>query len=178
MKAFFAGNLDKISWNPQTLVLEARVKKKSEQDILVGTDTGSFKSFRRQLFVLVRHHMDAQRELIHIGTFAAQIENANFWIGDTTVEAWFRIWLDWIAQLTSRASDMRFIWAIGCRKMIEGRGVLPPLCPSQGHLTYLVFAVAITSCRTTSHRGAGKDDRYSACREESWFTRWRIEEVK
>lgn len=37
--------------------------------------------------------MDAEGEFIDVGTFAAQIENADFGIRDTAVEAGFGIWL-------------------------------------------------------------------------------------
>lgn len=37
--------------------------------------------------------MDTKRELIHIGTLSAQIEDTDFRIGDTTVKARFGIWL-------------------------------------------------------------------------------------
>lgn len=57
-----------------------------ERNILVRADTGSFESFRRQLLVLVGDHVDAEGKFIDIGTLAAQIENANFGIGNTAVE--------------------------------------------------------------------------------------------
>ena len=62
-------------------------------NLLVGTDTGGFEGFGRQLFVFVGDHVDAEREFIDVGTLAAQIEDANFGIGDTTVEAGLGIWL-------------------------------------------------------------------------------------
>lgn len=37
--------------------------------------------------------MDAEGEFIDVGTLAAQVENADFRIGDTTVEAGLGIWL-------------------------------------------------------------------------------------
>lgn len=37
--------------------------------------------------------MDAEREFIDVGTLAAEIENANFWIWDTTVESGLGVWL-------------------------------------------------------------------------------------
>ena len=45
--------------------------------ILVGTDTSRFKSFTRQLFILVRHQVTTKREFIHRRTFPAQVENVN-----------------------------------------------------------------------------------------------------
>ena len=38
--------------------------------ILVGTDTGSFERFRRQLLILVRHEMAAEWEIVDRGTLA------------------------------------------------------------------------------------------------------------
>lgn len=59
--------------------------------ILVGTDTGGFESFRRELFVFVRNHMDTKGKFVYIGTLSAQIEDANFGVRDTTVES--RFWV-------------------------------------------------------------------------------------
>ena len=65
----------------------------TEGIILVGTDTGGFESFRGQLLVLVGDHVDAEGEFIDIGTFASQIEDADFGIGDTSIETRLGIWL-------------------------------------------------------------------------------------
>lgn len=62
-------------------------------NILVGADTGSFEGFRGQLLVLVGDHVDAKGKFIDVGTLAAQIENADFGIGHTTIEAGLGIWL-------------------------------------------------------------------------------------
>lgn len=43
------------------------------------------------MFVLVGDHVDAERELIDVGTLATEIENANLWVWDTTVET--RLWV-------------------------------------------------------------------------------------
>ena len=59
--------------------------------VLVGANTGGFESFRGQLFVLVRYHMDAQGEFIDGGTLAAEVEDADLGIGNTTIEA--RLWI-------------------------------------------------------------------------------------
>ena len=64
-----------------------------DKNTLIGTDAGGFKSFGGQLLVFVGDHMDAEGEFIDVGTLAAQIENANLGIRDTTVEAGLRIWL-------------------------------------------------------------------------------------
>ena len=62
-------------------------------NILVRADTGSFEGFRRQLLVFIGYHVDAEGEFIDVGTLAAQIENANFGIWDTAIEAGLGIWL-------------------------------------------------------------------------------------
>lgn len=66
MESFLAGNLD---------------------EVLVGADTGGLESLGAQLLVLVRHHVDAEREVIDGSALAAEIEDADLGVGDTTVEA-------------------------------------------------------------------------------------------
>ena len=63
------------------------------EDLLVGADASGFEGFRGQLLVLVGDHVDAEGEFIDVGTFAAQIENADFGIGNTAVEAGLGVWL-------------------------------------------------------------------------------------
>jgi hypothetical protein len=55
-------------------------------EVLVGADTGGLESLRAQLLVLVRHHVDAEREVIDGSALAAEIEDADLGVGDTTVE--------------------------------------------------------------------------------------------
>lgn len=48
--------------------------------------------------------MDAEGEFIDVGTLAAKIEDADFGVGHTTVEAGFRVWLSinsWSAKSAS-----------------------------------------------------------------------------
>lgn len=66
---------------------------KSIGNVLIGANTGGFESFRGQLLVLVGDHVDAEGEFIDVGTFAAQVENADFGIGDTAIEAGLGVWL-------------------------------------------------------------------------------------
>ena len=66
MERFFAGSLDHV---------------------LVCADTGCFEGFGGQLLVLVGHEMDAERELVDVGALAAEVEDADFGVGDTAVEA-------------------------------------------------------------------------------------------
>lgn len=120
--------------------------------VLIGADTSSFEGFGRQLFVFVGDHVDAEREFIHIGTFSAQIEDADFGVGDTAVEARFRIRLsrDGISirednETVHLDHGAGMIWAILdiCAWSV--------LCGALKVEAHLVLAVAITSCRTTSH---------------------------
>jgi hypothetical protein len=55
--------------------------------VLVGANTGGFEGFGGDLLVLVGDQVDAERELVDVGTLAAEIENANLGVGHTTVEA-------------------------------------------------------------------------------------------
>ena len=61
--------------------------------LLVGADPSSLESFRGQLLVLVGHHVHAERELVHVGSLAAQVEDSDLGIGHTAVEAGLRVWL-------------------------------------------------------------------------------------
>jgi hypothetical protein len=55
--------------------------------VLVGANTGGFKGLRGHLFVLVGDQVDAEGELVNVGTLAAKVEDADFGVGYTTVEA-------------------------------------------------------------------------------------------
>lgn len=66
METFLSGNLD---------------------EVLVGANTGGFEGLRGQLLVLVRDKVDAERELVDVGTLTAEVEDADLGIGHTTVEA-------------------------------------------------------------------------------------------
>lgn len=119
--------------------------------VLIGADTSSFEGFGRQLFVFVGDHVDTERKFIHIGTFSAQIEDTDFGIGNTAVEARFRIRLsrDGVSiredietvrfnrdVFTTLATPDIQAWSMVCDMKVEA---------------HLVLAVAITSCWTTSH---------------------------
>ena len=65
MESFLSGHLDKV---------------------LIGTNAGSFKSLRAQLFILVGDKMDAKREIVDFGTLASEIKNLDLGVGHTTVE--------------------------------------------------------------------------------------------
>jgi len=84
METFFAGNLD---------------------EVLVGADTGSFKGFGTQLFVLVRDHVNAEGEFVDIGTLSPEIEDSDLGIWHTTVETRLGVGLVLaVAVATSRSS--------------------------------------------------------------------------
>jgi hypothetical protein len=70
METFLAGNLD---------------------EVLVGANTGGFEGFRAQLLVLVRYHVDAEREVIDGSPLATKIEDADLGVRDTTVEPRLRV---------------------------------------------------------------------------------------
>ena len=74
--------------------------------LLVGADTGGLEGFRTQLLVLVRHHVDAQRELIDVGALAAQVEDADLRVGDTTVEAGLGVRLERRCQYRFRKNPI------------------------------------------------------------------------
>lgn len=55
-------------------------------EVLVGTNTSCLKGLGRELLVLVRDEVHAERELIDAGTLTAQIEDADLGVGNTAVE--------------------------------------------------------------------------------------------
>ena len=65
METFLSGNLD---------------------EVLVGANTGGFESLGRKLLVLVGDKVDAEREVVGVGTLTAEIEDADLGIRYTTVE--------------------------------------------------------------------------------------------
>lgn len=67
--------------------------RRYRRNVLVGTDTGGFKSFGGKLFVFVRNHVDAEREFIDVGALATEIEDTDFGVWNTTVEAGLGVWL-------------------------------------------------------------------------------------
>jgi hypothetical protein len=55
-------------------------------EVLVGANTGGLESLRAQLLILVGDEVDAEREVVDIGTLAAKIEDLDLGVGYTTVE--------------------------------------------------------------------------------------------
>jgi hypothetical protein len=60
-------------------------------EVLVGTDTGSFESFGGKLFVFVGDHVDAQGEVVHGSLLTTQVEDTDLGVGNTTVEPGLRV---------------------------------------------------------------------------------------
>lgn len=70
--------------------------------VLVGTDPGSLQSFRRELFILIRHHVATEWEFVHFGLLPSQVKDADFSIWDTTTETRLRVWLILTVPITVR----------------------------------------------------------------------------
>ncbi len=76
-------------------------------DVLVGTDTGGLKCFGGELLVFVGDHVDAERKFIDVGALAAEVEDADFGVGNTAVEAGFGVrLLRYSRQYVSRLSKV------------------------------------------------------------------------
>jgi hypothetical protein len=123
-------------------------------DILVGANTGSLEGLRGDLLILVGNEVNAERELVHTGALAAEIEDANLGVGDTTVEARLRVRL-----LSITVSGMFFLVRIFPTPLAPFSTIfcapVPPAVSSAGvdrqNYPYLVLAVAVTSRGTTGH---------------------------
>lgn len=64
-------NVERVHPNTQMeRILAARLR-----NILVGTDSGRLEGLTRELFVLIRDQVAAERELVHVSALAAQVEN-------------------------------------------------------------------------------------------------------
>jgi hypothetical protein len=55
-------------------------------EVLVGANAGGLEGLGAQLLILVGDKVDAEREVVNVGTLAAQVEDADLGVGDTTVE--------------------------------------------------------------------------------------------
>ena len=79
---------------------------------LVGADTGGLEGLGTELLILVGDEVDAQREVVNLRTLAAEIEDADLGVGDTTVEPRLRVRLEeiaWLAKVCSMLSrDVSF----------------------------------------------------------------------
>jgi hypothetical protein len=56
-------------------------------EVLVGADAGGLEGLGAQLLILVGDEVDAEGEVVDVGTLATQVEDADLGVGDTTVEA-------------------------------------------------------------------------------------------
>lgn len=54
-------------------------------EVLVGANTGGLEGLGAQLLILVGDEVDAEREVVDVGTLATKIEDADLGVGDTTV---------------------------------------------------------------------------------------------
>lgn len=80
--------------------------------VLVAANTSCFQSFGAQLFVLIGHQVDAQREILDGGLLATEIEDTDFRIWDTTAEPRLRVWLVFTVAITGKKgkSKVRFMF--------------------------------------------------------------------
>ena len=62
-------------------------------NVLVGANAGRFQCLRADLFIFVRHKVDAEREVVNTRTFASKIVDSNLGVGHTAVESRLGIWL-------------------------------------------------------------------------------------
>lgn len=59
--------------------------------VFVAANATSFQCFGAELFIFIRHEMNAQWEVIDESLLATQIEDTNLGIGNTSTEARLRI---------------------------------------------------------------------------------------
>lgn len=55
-------------------------------EVLVGANASGLEGLGAQLLILVGDEVDAEGEVVNVGTLAAQVEDADLGVGDTTVE--------------------------------------------------------------------------------------------
>ena len=70
-------------------------------EVLVGADTGGLEGLGAQLLILVGDEVDAEREVVDVGTLASQIEDTDLGVGDTTV----------VPGLGVRLRDVKLVWS-------------------------------------------------------------------
>jgi hypothetical protein len=91
-------NMERVDADSQV----ERIFSGSLGDVFIAADSGRFKSFTGQLFVLIRNKMSTEGEVVNGSTFASQIENSNLRVGDTTVVS--RFWVRLILAVAVAAS--------------------------------------------------------------------------
>lgn len=74
-------NVERVNPDPQVESLLSG----SLDNVLVGANSSSFKSFRRKLLVLVRDEMATEGEVVDIGPLSSQVEDSDLGVGNTTV---------------------------------------------------------------------------------------------
>ena len=165
---------DNVVWVGADAEVE-RLLSGSLHHVLVGANTGSLKGLRGKLLILVGDQVDAEWELVNVGLLATEIEDANLWVWDTTVETrlWVRLYVECVSLCSSKyifhrchsddAPD-----SASCRPLLSRDAALlsfasptrfsssslfppPNSISSRTGSTYLVLTVAVTSCWTAGH---------------------------
>ena len=85
VETFLSGNLDQV---------------------LVGANTGGFERLGAQLFIFVGDEVNAEWELVNVGSLSAQVEDSNLWVWHTTVESGLWVWLETAVSMISSLSRM------------------------------------------------------------------------
>jgi hypothetical protein len=62
--------------------------------VLVAANAASFESLGAQLFIFIRHEMNAEWEVIDVSPLSAQVEDADLGVWDTTAET--RLWVRFV----------------------------------------------------------------------------------
>ena len=88
--------------------------------LLVGADTGGLEGFGAQLLVLVGDQVDAERELVDVGTLASEIEDADLGVGYTTVEAGLRVWLVLAVAVATSWTASHFVSVVRFGDVVVG----------------------------------------------------------
>merc|ERR1711935_1187589 len=76
--------------------------------VLVTANTSGLEGFSGKLLKFIRHKMDTQRELIDSSLFAAQIEDSDLGVGDTTTEPRLGVRLVLTITITSCGTTTHF----------------------------------------------------------------------
>lgn len=77
-----ADDVEGVGADAQVEALLARVL----DEVLVGADARGLEGLGAQLLILVGDEVDAEREVVDVGTLAAEIKDADLGVGDTAVE--------------------------------------------------------------------------------------------
>lgn len=88
------------------------------RDVFVGADSTGFKSFGRDLLLLVAEQVNAEREFVNVGLLAAKVVDADLGIRDTAAEA--RLWIS-LVLLVSVAASRTATHCVKDRAVVQGR---------------------------------------------------------